>query len=576
MTRRVLYGVPASSGTAIGLAAVPAEPEQVPTGRGGGPNEQRQALDALARLAEDLALQADAASENGRFNEADILASSRLIVEDPVLRRQVEEVAAYSSASDALLGSTERYAAQLEELPHESIAARAADVRELGRRAVRLLTGAPLVTLSSHPTVVVARDLGPADVMELELRREAVQGIALAAGSAVSHVAIMARTLGLPLVVGLGGELLEVNDDDVIMLDGDRGEVIVEPGGNLSTLIERAARERERQVEHLRQDRRLPVTTRDGRSITLLCNAASAGEAAAGVANGAEGIGLLRTEFAFLRAGYWPTRFEHQTALRSTFSVVQGRVATVRTLDFGYDKLPPFLVGTTDRGLALTLAHPEALCDQLRAIVTLGTRSRLRVLFPFVRNIDELQEARDLLTHVVRETDPEGHLPLVGAMIETPDAVTKAEEIAAACDFLAVGTNDLVQHSLELDRSLWRANIEAAADPTVLALVLKAVEAAHSRGLRVEICGEAAAVPSVLSLLVGLGVDEVSVAPARLALARDTVRALTASGASMAARRALAASSVDEALGVTAGLLASSPSFDEGSEPGDRVDRVLS
>jgi phosphoenolpyruvate-protein kinase (PTS system EI component) len=359
------------------------------------------------------------------------------------------------------------------------------------------------------------------------------------------------------------------------MLDGDNGEVIVDGGGDLSELIERSAPDQEPQVEHMRVSHRLPTTTRDGRSITLLCNVASEGDAVAGLANCAEGIGLLRTEFAFLRASSWPTRLQHEDALRSMFSVIGTRVATVRTLDFGYDKLPRFLMGTTDRGLALTLAHPKALCDQLRAILTVGARSRLRVLFPFVQNVDELQEARQLLTHVAHEIDRDGQPPVVGAMIESPEAVMMAEEIAGASDFLAIGTNDLAQHSLELHRRAPNTSVEAAADPIVLALVLKTVEAAHARGLRVEICGEAAGVPSLLSLFVGLGVDELSMAPDRLTLARDTVSSLIAIEAAIAARRALAASSVDQVLDIATGLLAPGQFCYDGDEVRDRVDRVL-
>jgi phosphoenolpyruvate-protein kinase (PTS system EI component) len=497
---------------------------------------------------------ADLARESGHLEEAEIMTASRLIAEDPVLRRDVEELAARVSAHDALLESTERYAVQLEELPDRDLAARAADVREVGRSSARLLTGAALPGLSSRPTVVVARDLGPADFLELRLGNDSIQGVALAVGSAVSHVAIMARALELPLVVGLGGDLLEVNDGDAIRLDGDRGELIIEAGGDLS-LFSDVPRQESRQ-EPARGGTCSPLRTRDGRRVTLLCNAANTRDALEGLAGGAEGIGLLRTEFGFLRANSWPTHVEHEAFLRSTLVVPRGQVVTVRTLDFGHDKRPPFLADTTDRGLALTLSYPEALCEQLRAIVKVSTGSHLRVLFPHVKSVDEMRGAKLLLAGVVRAIDPSGAIPPVGAMIETWVAAAKADEIAAASDFLAIGTNDIVRYLLESD-DLPCTNLEAVADPRVLEVVSSIVKAAHARGLPVEICGEAATVPLVLPLLIGLGIDEVSVAPARLALVRDIVQGLSASEASVAAHSALSAASVTESLAVAAALLGS-------------------
>jgi phosphoenolpyruvate-protein kinase (PTS system EI component) len=455
-----------------------------------------------------------------------------------------------------LLEATERYAAQLEELPDGELATRAIDVRELGRRSARLLTGAAMPSLFSRPTILVARDLGPADIVELALRHDSTHGIALAAGSVFSHVAVMARALNLPLVVGLGDDLMKVKDGEPIVLDGDRGEVVLGEDGDFAALIDKPAWDQKPTHEDAGGSRPSPLVTRDGRPVTLLCNAANEEEAVAGLAAGAEGIGLLRTEFAFLRADCWPTRLDHESVLRSTLAVVHGRVATVRTLDFGYDKLPPFLAGTVGRGLALMLAHPEALQEQMRAILTVGADSRLRVLFPFVESVDELREARLLLSHVAREIDQDASIPPVGAMIETPEAAEKAGEIAAASDFLAIGTNDLVRHLLA-PNDLPGASLEMIADPRVLSVVASIVEVAHADGLPVEICGEAAGLPSVLPLFVGLGVDELSVAPARLQLVRLLVHKLVASEASAAMRSVLAAASINETLRVAAELLAS-------------------
>jgi phosphoenolpyruvate-protein kinase (PTS system EI component) len=404
--------------------------------------------------------------------------------------------------------------------------------------------------------VIVARDLAPADIVELRLGNDSTKGVALAAGSAVSHAAIMARALELPLVVGLGDDLLEVKNGDAIRLDGDRGEVIIDTGGDTAVLLHKAAKARDQRHESMRGSGRPQPVTRDGHRVRLLCNAASVGEVVAGLDGGAEGIGLLRTEFAFLRSSSWPTRHEHEVVLRPMLDLAHGIVATVRTLDFGADKLPPFLAGTTDRGLALVLAHPEALREQLRAILMAGVGTRLRVLFPFVKSVDEIREARLLLSDVAREIDRDRATPLVGAMIETREAATTVDEIAAASDFLAIGTNDVVRNLLEPD-CLLPTSLQSVADPRVLNVVSSIVETGRARGLPVEICGEAVGDPLVLPLLIGLGVQEFSVAPSRLELVGNIIHSLNVSEASVGARSALIAASLDEALAVAAGLLAS-------------------
>jgi phosphoenolpyruvate-protein kinase (PTS system EI component) len=262
--------------------------------------------------------------------------------------------------------------------------------------------------------------------------------------------------------------------------------------------------------------------------VRLLCNAATPVEVSAGLDARAEGVGLLRTELAFLEAAAWPTEREHLAALVPILRLLEGRIATVRTLDFGADKTPPFLRGCTERGLALMLAHPEALAAQLRAIVAAGAGTRLRILLPLVESADEVRAVRALL---------ETEVPL-GAMIETPTAADRAAEIARASDFLSIGTNDLVQYTLGLDRDRPLASAATAADPAILRLVDRIVTAAHACGRTVEVCGEAAGEPSVARLLVGLGVDELSAAPSRLDELRRMVRSVSAAEAAEAARSA--------------------------------------
>jgi phosphoenolpyruvate-protein kinase (PTS system EI component) len=269
--------------------------------------------------------------------------------------------------------------------------------------------------------------------------------------------------------------------------------------------------------------------TQDGRWVALLANAATAAEVEAAIDVEAEGVGLLRTELAFLDARDWPSEAEHVTALEPLLSQLAGLTATVRVLDFGSDKTPPFLAGIETRGIALLLEHAGALAAQLRAILRAAGRSELRILLPLVESPEQVRGVRRLLP---------GHVPL-GAMLETPLAVRRAHEIALEADFLSIGTNDLVQYTLGLDRTQPLATVQSAGDARILRLVAAAVEAAHAAGLPIEICGEAASVPELAALFIGLGVDELSVSPARVDELRATIRSLDTREAARAAERAL-------------------------------------
>jgi len=483
MEERELHGLAASAGVGLGrvvLLDAPAAPG-VDAHRG-TTAESQDALAALDRLEQELQERATRLRDAGLTAEAEILEANALMALDPVLREEVRRLCASETAASALLSASERQAAVLAALPDPVLAARASDVRELGRRAARRLTAPAAPPELDGPSVVVADDLGPVDVADLRESAALVAGIALARGAATCHAAIIARSLGLPMVVDVGDTLLDAPVGETIVVDGDRGVVFVSPTAERRrravARMEQLARERRRFVS----ERALPPVTRDGRWVTLLANAATAAEVRAAIEVEAEGIGLLRTELAFLEERDWPTEDEHTAALRPLLALLPGLAATVRVLDFGSDKTPPFLSGIETRGIALLLEHPDALAAQLRAILRSAGRSELRILLPLVESADQVRAVRRLLPDRV---------PL-GAMLETPLAVRRAHEIALEADFLSIGTNDLVQYTLGLDRTQPLATVRSAGDPRVLRLVASAVEAAHAAGLSIEVCGEAA------------------------------------------------------------------------------------
>jgi len=562
----LLRGLGAASGVATGQAFALSEP--VPDAAPGGPVEVERAAAALAICAAELGRAADELRRLGREAEAEILGTSVLMAEDPSLVTRACALAADVSAAEAVSRASEEHAEALAQLDEPLLAARAADVRELGRRAVRILGGATASEAPGADAILVARELGPGDVAELRLGAGAIVGIALSEGSATSHAAIIARSLDVPMVVGLGDELLAALEGELLVVDGGEGTAILSPAPDTIARAGRASVQNAALRHALAGLRGPPPETPDGRRLALLCNAVTAAEVAAGLEAGADGVGLLRTELAFLDADHWPTQAEHRAQLDSPLALLRGRVATVRVLDFGADKTPPFLAGADARGLALLLSHPEALAAQLAAVVEAGVGAQLRLLLPLVELASEVRAVRGLL----REGG--GHPPQLGAMIETPAGVLRVAEIALEADFISIGTNDLAATTLGLTRDLPVGSALSAAAPAVLRHVRDIVAGAHDADLTVEVCGEAASEPAVAVLLLGLGVDELSVAPARVDLIRATLRATRYDEAATVAAAALDARTVEEALDLAETLLRSAQLGDDLSETLDGLGGV--
>src|SRR5713101_8200497 len=384
----------------------------------------------------------------------------------------------------------------------------------LGRRAAAHARGG---RTHASAGVLVAATLGPADVAELATH---AKGVALAGGGVTAHAAIVARSLGMPMVVGLGAEALDVEDGEEVVLDGDAGVLIRRPDpGRVAAA--RAMTEHRHTARRKAVARRLePAETKDGHRLVVLANSASVAEVIEGAEQGAEGVGLLRTELGFLDASAWPSLAQHLAFLRPILDRLEGRTATVRLLDFGGDKTPPFLNGVKGRGIELLLQAPEALRTQLAAIVEAGMGTKLRILIPMVSSPDQVRAVHEMLGDVL-DGRP---VPQVGSMIETPEAALQAREIADASDFLSIGTNDLTQLVLGLDRE--KSKSAPVSDNRVLRLIEATTHAARAAGIPVDVCGEAASDAEAMPILVGLGFDDLSVAAARVGEVRQAIRAM--------------------------------------------------
>ena len=561
MPSRTLQGTPASPGLAGGVARIllAAVADERAVAPGDRPNEVLRAREALTRAASELGEMGQRLRAEHREEEAEIVETGVLFALDPSLIDEVEAAITERGlhAVAALAAAAESQAAIIAALDDELLAARAADIRSLGQRAARLVGGASDTVLrnSGTATVLVAMDLGPADVAELS---PDIRAIALASGGATAHAAIVARSLGLPMVVGTGNDLLAIRDGTELVVDGTTGTVVIEPTAQELVSAAEAVAARAR----VSADAALPAITRDGHRLAVLANVSGVPETRLALQGGAEGVGLLRTELAFLGTTRWPTEADHLQHLGPLLALLQGRVATVRLLDFGGDKTPPFLAGTTERGIHLV--PPEALFAQVRAILRAGRGTRLRLLVPMVTEVSDVTRVRAAIRdalHGLTGTEP----PQLGAMIEVPAAAAMADRLAAHVDLFSVGTNDLTQFQLGLDRN--RPGRAPSHHPALLTLIASTVAAARRHGVVTEVCGEAASDALVMPLLVGLGVDELSVGAARVPYVRDWVRRLDHGSVQALAQQALGAdgpAAVEALMAPTRHLLESSEAGSQG------------
>lgn len=546
MTERILRGHAASPGLGAGPARLLDVAHTANAGVLPEAEREAEAVRALAAL-ETAGSQIEAVAADlrarGSAQEAEIVETGALMAADPALAESVRAAVLERgcSAAVAVEDATGAYADTLASLDDPVLRLRADDVRSLGRRAARVAASEPesngnASRMSRGDDVLVARDLGPADVAELG---PGVKGVVLADGGVMAHAAIVARSLGIPMVVAVGDGVLALERGTPLVVDGGDGSVVIAPGRERRQRAQVAAAQRHRARERSAAARGLPAETPDGHRICVLANVAAAAEVAVAMGAGAEGVGLLRTELRFLDAHAWPGEEEHRRQLMPVLGCLSGVTATVRLLDFGGDKTPPFLAGTPERGIALLLAHPEALEAQLRAIVATGADTVLRVLLPMVEAPEQVQAVREMLAAAGAPAEAR-----IGAMIETRSAVERAHEIAAVSDFLSIGTNDLTHSILVTNR--FAPGGASTHHPDVVRAIAATAKAAEGAERIVEVCGEAASDRVTMPLLLGLGIQELSVGAARVGAVRGWVRALRYDNVQRAALAACEARSAAE------------------------------
>ena len=557
----LLLGVAASPGLAVGRVFQLRREEPPVQEQGGDPNQERRQLDdaldqakvQLQALQAQLQAQADPA-------KAAIFAAHQELIEDPDLLDIAESaIAKGKSAAFAWQRAYVTHAERLAALRNALIAGRAVDLKDVGRRVLGILTGQPVEDPEIPPeTILVAEDLTPSDTARLDRTR--VLGFCTVGGGATSHVAIIARSLDIPAVAGIEPRALELENGGPAILDGSTGSLRLHPDPaeieRISTLKQRVAVKRAADLAAA-QD---PAITTDGHRIEVVANIGGEPDARRSVELGGEGVGLLRSEFLYLERASAPSEDEQCAIYAGIAQALGGRPLIIRTLDVGGDKPLPYLPLPREenpflgiRGIRIGLERPEILRTQLRAILRaahLGQGGhRLRVMFPMIATLDEIRSVKGVLAEERERTGIDAPLE-VGVMVEVPAAAIMAEQFAREVDFFSIRTNDLTQYTLAMDRGHPKlAPLADAMNPAVLRLIARTAEGAHAHGRWVGVCGGMASDPQAVPILVGLGVDELSVSVPTIPAVKAVVRAWSLAECQALAQQALAQ---DTAAGVRA------------------------
>lgn len=537
-----IAGIAASEGVAVGPVFVHArrelEPERENISEDKVEEELARFQSAVEAVVQKLSETAERLRESGSEKEAGIFDAHVEMAEDPEFHSEVEErVRNLTSPEAAVLAVGEEFAGMFAEMEDEYMAARADDVRDVASQVAADLMGSKAAGLEmlKEPSVILARNLAPSDTVRIP--KGMALGFVIAEGSKTSHVSIMARSFGIPAVVGVGAALEEAFEAEVVALDGGEGYAVANPDPDTVVEFERKQEAITEEQAVLAEFKHVEARTRDGQRIEVAANIGSAEEAESALEWGAEGVGLFRTEFLFMERPELPSEEEQYGAYRKVAEAFGERPVIIRTLDVGGDKdLPgvdqpeeenPFLGW---RGIRMCLDVPELFKPQLRAILRAASHGNLRIMFPMIVDTVELHAAKKLIQECRRELENEGTQfgeVDIGVMVETPAAAIRAADLAPEVSFFSIGTNDLVQYTLAADRGNERLRrLQSAEHPAVLDLIGRTCKAAREAGIWVGVCGETAGEAAMIPKLIELGVTELSMSAPSIPRAKKVLSEL--------------------------------------------------
>jgi phosphotransferase system enzyme I (PtsI) len=564
---KTFTGIPASAGLATGRAFVYPDDEipEIPrygiTGAEVAAEWERLQNAVSGAVEETRQLHERAGREISR-EQADIFQAHLMMLEDADFQDQIRDRLKKNlqNIEWTVWDMSREISQKLMSSPDPLFRERAVDIADVSRRVISKLLSVTRTRFSladiDEDVIVVAHDLLPSDALVMNKAR--VKGLALDEGSRTSHTAILARAFNIPAVLGLSSFSREIKDGETLVLNGNTGTVIADPDRQTLALLRDEEKRFLKQTDRLIALRDLPAETTDGRRVALKANIEFPEEAGRALHFGAEGIGLYRSEFLFIAPGKAAEEEVQYQAYRRVLEAMGKLPVTIRTVDVGGDKILPELQTVSEknpllgwRAIRLSLAHPEMFKVQLRAILRASVNGNARIMFPMISGIEELEQALALLDEARLECTKKGQ-PFAdtieaGAMIEIPSAAMTADILAEKSDFFSLGTNDLVQYTLAVDRGNEKVNyLGESHHPAVLRFIKGTIDAAHKKGIKAAMCGELAGDPEAAAILLGLGLDEFSMSASSIPLIKQIIRGTSLESCKALAEKALGSRSIAE------------------------------
>ena len=546
-----------SGGIAIGKAFLLKQPDLTAERREITAEETEREQAAFRRAAEQAR---EALRPLARTNT--IFAAHLDMAEDATLLQGVEEkIAAGKNAEWALEDETEELSGMLESLEDAYLRERAADVRDVCRRMMAALKGVAEVSFENitEKVILFAEELHPSDTAKMDFRY--IRGMVTEKGGTTSHVAILARSLEIPALLGMEGILTKAQEGETVILDGKEGRLILSPDAKTQAAYQEKQQAEKEMKQKLKELNRLPAVTTDGRQVVLFANAGSLKDIEMAKKHGAEGIGLFRSEFLYMESSRFPTEQEQFEIYKQAAETLKKPI-TIRTLDIGGDKNLPYYQFEKEenpflgwRAIRFCLDMRDVFKTQLKAILRAAAFGEIRIMYPMIVSVEEFRKANALLEECKAELRERKVLfresISTGIMVETPAAVFVAEELAKEVDFFSIGTNDLTQYILAADRGNQKlTKLYSPFHPAVLRAVARVIAAGHKEGKEVGMCGEFAADARAVPVLLGMGLDEFSMVSNEIAAVRYQIRGLAAKQTAELARRVLAAGTEKEVRGL--------------------------
>ena len=504
--------------------------------------EQGKAEGALIAVTETLLATIERLRKEGQAEQSAILEAHRMMVQDPMMAENIKgKIEVCGSAPQGILEAANEQAQVFEQMEDEYFSARAVDLRDVGKRIAKYVLGVKEPEIGLGQIVLCGEEIEPSVVAGMPT--EQIAGVILGSGSATSHVVIIAKARAIPTVLGIGDKINLIQDGDEIILDGSRGDIIIRPTEEERLLYQDKIEEQKKLAAHYAALKDLPAVTKDGVRIELTANIGTHMDVDNALTYGAEGVGLFRSEFIFMGSTTIPTEEDQFKAYRAAVEKCGGHICVIRTMDIGGDKPLPYLNIDPEenpflgyRALRISLDRHDLFLPQIKAILRAGLYGKAAMMVPMVISVSEIQRVQKLVEQAKVELTHEGKEysddVQVGIMVETPAAAVVSPLLSQYVDFFSIGTNDLIQYTLAVDRGNAQiAHLYNPFNPAVLRLIQRTIQSARERGIWAGMCGEMASDPYAAVILLGMGITELSMSAPSIPRVKEMIRSVTSTQA---------------------------------------------